>query len=55
MIKSKVKSLMGAVKAKGFGICAGKNVYIGKHCDIKGKNHIMDIAACHHEMGRERK
>ena len=40
MIKSKVKFLLGAVKAKVFGICAGKNVYIGKHCSLKGKNHI---------------
>lgn len=41
MIKSKVKFLLGAVKAKGFGIRAGKNVYIGKQCDIKGKRHII--------------
>ena len=40
MIKSKVKILLGTVRAKGFGVCAGKDVYIGKHCSLKGKQNI---------------
>ena len=40
MIKSKLKSLLGTARAKGFGIYAEKNVYIGKCCSLKGKHHI---------------
>lgn len=40
MIKKKVKSLLGAIRAERFGIRIGKNAYIGKHCSLKGKRHI---------------
>lgn len=40
MIKTKVKFLLGAIRAERFGIQTGKNVYIGKHCSLKGKRHI---------------
>ena len=40
MIKTKVKSLLGAIRAERFGIHTGENVYIGKHCSLKGKHHI---------------
>ena len=40
MIKTKVKFLLGAIRAERFGIQTGKNVYIGKHCSLKGKHHI---------------
>lgn len=41
MIKTKVKFLLGAIRAKHFGIHVGKNVYIGKKCSLKGKSHIV--------------
>lgn len=41
MIKSRVKSLLGAIRAKSYGIHAGNNVYIGKHCSLKGKQQII--------------
>ena len=40
MIKKKVKFLLGAIRAEYFGIRTGKNIYIGKHCSLKGKHHI---------------
>ena len=40
MIKTAVKSLLGKIQAKRFQVQAGKNVYIGKHCSLKGKHHI---------------
>lgn len=40
MIKAKVKFLLGAIRAKRFKIHTGENVYIGKHCTLKGKHHI---------------
>ncbi|MGN0395002.1 MAG: hypothetical protein ACI4EF_06535 [Coprococcus sp.] len=41
MIKSKVKSFVGVVRAKKFGICAGEKVYIGKQCALKGKHCVI--------------
>lgn len=40
MIKEKIKSLAGLIRANIFGLCAGKDVYIGKSCSLKGKKHI---------------
>ena len=40
MIKTAVKSLLGKIQAKRFQVQAGENVYIGKHCSLKGKHHI---------------
>ena len=40
MIKTKVKSLLGVIRAERFGIHTGENIYIGKHCSLKGKYHI---------------
>ena len=40
MIKVVVKSFIGKIHAKRFQVQAGKNVYIGKHCSLKGKHHI---------------
>ncbi|MFR5728583.1 hypothetical protein [Blautia stercoris] len=28
------------IRAKIFGVTAGQNVYIGKHCSLKGKRQI---------------
>lgn len=39
-LKSAIKNLYGYVRANVAGIEAGSNVYIGKHCDLKGKYHI---------------
>ena len=41
MIKAVVKSLIGKIQAKRFQVQAGKNVYIGKHCTLKGKSNIV--------------
>lgn len=41
MIKSVVKSFIGKIQSKRFQVQAGKNVYIGKHCDLKGKSNIV--------------
>lgn len=41
MIKAAVKSFIGKIQAKRFHVQAGKNVYIGKHCDLKGKSNIV--------------
>lgn len=40
MIKSFVKILVGAIRVKCFHVKAGKHVYIGKHCSLKGNQHI---------------
>ena len=40
MVKAAVKSFIGKVQAKRFQVQVGKNVYIGKHCSLKGKRHI---------------
>ena len=37
MVKTAVKSFIGKVQAKRFQVQVGKNVYIGKHCALKGK------------------
>lgn len=41
MIKAAEKSFVGKIQAKRFQVQAGKNVYIGKHCDLKGKSNIV--------------
>lgn len=41
MIKEIAKTLVGAVRAKLFQIQAGQDVYIGKHCALKGKQNIV--------------
>ena len=41
MLKAVVKSFIGKVQAKRFRVQAGKNVYIGKHCALKGKSNIV--------------
>lgn len=41
MLKAVVKSFIGKVHAKRFQVQAGKNVYIGKHCALKGKSNIV--------------
>lgn len=41
MIKAAVKFLIGLVQVKWFQVQAGKNVYIGKHCVLKGKSNIV--------------
>ena len=41
MIKTIVKTVVGAFRAKFFHIRIGKYVYIGKHCSLKGKNNIF--------------
>ena len=41
MIKAAVKSFIGKIQAKRFQVQAGKNVYIGKHCTLKGKSNIV--------------
>ena len=41
MIKAAVKSFIGKIQVKRFQVQAGKNVYIGKHCSLKGKNNIV--------------
>lgn len=39
-LKGKAKEILGLMRAKIFGVTAGQNVYIGKHCSLKGKHHI---------------
>ena len=39
-LKGKAKEILGLMRAKIFGVTAGQNVYIGKHCNLKGKRHI---------------
>lgn len=41
MIKQKIKALFGKIQSKRFKIQAGNNVYIGRHCDLKGKQNIV--------------
>lgn len=41
MIKAAAKSFIGKIQAKRFQVQAGKNIYIGKNCDLKGKNNII--------------
>lgn len=40
MIKSFVKILVGTIRTIIFHVKAGKRVYIGKHCSLKGNQHI---------------
>ena len=39
-LKGKTKEILGLMRAKIFGVTAGQSVYIGKHCNLKGKHHI---------------
>ena len=39
-LKGKAKEILGLMRAKILGVTAGQNVYIGKHCSLKGKRHI---------------
>ena len=39
-LKGTIKECLGLIRAKIFGVTAGQNVYIGKHCSLKGKRHI---------------
>ena len=41
MIKAAVKGLLGKIQAKRFQVQAGKNIYIGKNCTLKGKSNIV--------------
>lgn len=41
MVKVAVKSFIGKIRAKRFQVQAGKNVYIGNHCALKGKSNIV--------------
>lgn len=41
MIKTIAKTLVGTVRAQCFRVQAGKDVYIGKHCALKGKRKII--------------
>lgn len=41
MLKAAVKSFIGKIQAKRFHMQTGKNVYIGKHCALKGKSNIV--------------
>lgn len=41
MIKAALKSFIGKIQAKRFQVQAGKNVYIGKHCALKGRSNIV--------------
>lgn len=41
MMKSIVKILIGTIRAKYFQVQAGKNIYIGKHCALKGRHNIV--------------
>lgn len=39
-VKDKVKGIFGWLRAKRFCVTAGKSVYIGKSCSLKGKKNI---------------
>lgn len=41
MLKNVLKSLIGFIQVKRFQVQAGKNVYIGQKCSIKGKKNII--------------
>lgn len=40
-LKNKVKHMLGMLRAKLFRISIGQHVYIGKHCILRGKHHII--------------
>ena len=40
-LKGKAKEILGLMRAKIFGVTAVQSVYIGKHCSLKGKHHII--------------
>ena len=39
-LKGKIKEILGLIRVKIFDVSAGRSVYIGKHCSLKGKHHI---------------
>ena len=39
--KNKVKTVLGMIRARIFGIKTGSNIYIGKGCSLKGKQRII--------------
>ena len=39
-LKGKIKEIIGLIRAKKFDVTAGRSVYIGKHCSLKGKRQI---------------
>ena len=39
-LKDMVKGCLGLIRGKIFCVTAGKDVYIGKYCDLKGKHNI---------------
>lgn len=41
MLKNELKYLIGFIQVKRFKVQAGKNVYIGQKCAIKGKKNII--------------
>lgn len=41
MIRAMMKKMFGTLQTERFQVQAGKNVYIGKHCALKGKNNIV--------------
>lgn len=41
MIKFFAKKIIGAIRVRYFQVKAGKAVYIGKNCRLKGKEHIV--------------
>lgn len=46
MLKNVLKSLIGFIQVKRFQVQAGKNIYIGKKCTLKGgKNIILEDSA----------
>lgn len=46
MLKNVLKSLIGFIQVKRFKVQAGKNVYIGQKCALKGgKNIILEDSA----------
>lgn len=40
-LKNKVKTILGMIHARIFGIKTGSNIYIGKGCSLKGKQRII--------------
>lgn len=41
MLKNVVKSLIGFIQVNHFQVQAGKNVYIGQKCALKGGKYII--------------
>lgn len=41
MLKNVLKSLIGFIQVKRFKVKAGKSVYIGQKCSLKGRKNII--------------